>query len=140
MAVSAASDSTISSENGRRMPYRMGIQVGSVIENAKNNPTFHSPEKIECSAPWLGHMHKTESHVTLQRALHRPGYIVSSYPALFPVFQCYTLKNGKRATLKKLGIGLVSQASPFYKKIKKGSGERSYFHLSQWNVNSIIKM
>ena len=31
----------------------------------KNSSTSHSPKKMECLAPWLGHVLKTGSYITL---------------------------------------------------------------------------
>ena len=39
-------------------------------------------DKNQCLAPWLGHMHKTGSHVTLQELLHK---VYNAFDTLFPL-------------------------------------------------------
>ena len=64
---SIASDK--SSENDRKTRYRTSVRVESNIKITKNSSTFYSLKKIKCLAPWLGHVRKTGSHVTLRRVI-----------------------------------------------------------------------
>ena len=78
----------------------------------KNASTFHSPEKIECLAPWLSHVCKAGSHVILWRHItggiwrvrySLPLRIMNSCLYLIPsfamlhieklAFQCATLQS-----------------------------------------------
>ena len=94
-------ESMISSKNVRRMRYRMSVQVESIIKITKNASTFHSLEKIECLAPWLSHMCKTGSHVTLRRHVAQ-GTVGGIKTVTFPFRSVPSKRNASSAVCRSI--------------------------------------
>jgi hypothetical protein len=55
-----------STENASRSQYKTSVLEESSLKITKNASILHSPDKVECLAPYVSHVRKAGSHVTHQ--------------------------------------------------------------------------